>query len=194
MKIYKFFIISVSLLLIGCTQIKKDEINMDSDKNNISTETGTISSELLFYSDEQLTEIADFAGTESELLARYPTTYIRTLPIKYSESGVVNDQYAVRLIYRAETKALSMVFDTSGNKLFTRVYDTSLSKQAFDSLSLGHTLADVRAIDPRGEYLFLYTGRNDFPRVSSHYTTDGFIVSITYDKSNVIEKIDIAPM
>ena len=59
---------------------------------------------------------------------------------------------------------------------------------------IGRHLSDVQTIDPEGEYLFLYTGRNDVPKVSTHYTTDGFVITITYDKNNVIEKIEKTPM
>ena len=32
------------------------------------------------------------------------------------------------------------------------------------------------------------------PWITTHYTTDGFIINITYDQNNVIEDIDIVHM
>ena len=63
-------------------------------------------------------------------------------------------------------------------------------KSDFDKLVKGQSLDEVRAIDPNGEYLFLYTGRNDAPKVSSHYTKDGYLITIEYDVSNVITSIN----
>ncbi len=51
-------------------------------------------------------------------------------------------------------------------------------------------LEEVRAIDPDGEYLFLYTGRNDVPKVSSHYTKDGYLITIEYDESNAVVSVE----
>ena len=57
------------------------------------------------------------------------------------------------------------------------------------SLTKDHSLDEVMQIDPYGEYLFLYTGRNDLPRESFHYTKDGYIVCLEYDLENQICKI-----
>ena len=46
------------------------------------------------------------------------------------------------------------------------------------------------AKDPDGEYLFLYTGRND-QRYSSHYTMDGYLIIIEWSNENTVETIHI---
>ena len=51
------------------------------------------------------------------------------------------------------------------------------------------TLDDIQKIDPNGEFLFLYAGRNDIPKISSHYTKDGYIVIIEYNDNNQIVNI-----
>ncbi len=63
-------------------------------------------------------------------------------------------------------------------------------RSAFVSLEPGTSVASVTELDPLGEYTFLYTGRNDVPRVSHHYTTDGYHVAIWYDEDqNLCEVI-----
>ncbi len=67
---------------------------------------------------------------------------------------------------------------------------TEVLKSDFDNLKTGQSLDDVREIDPDGEYLFLETGRNDTPKVSSHYTKDGYFITVEYDDANVIISIN----
>lgn len=145
------------------------------------------------YTDAELSEISEFSGTKEDILSQYPTDYIQTIPIENIDNASdVQDSYQV--IYRGETKILLYLFDASGNKISSQFYNTQLAKKSFDSLSQGQTLSDVQIIDPNGEYLFLYTGRNDLPRVSSHYTTDGFIIIISYDNNNIITSIYVDTM
>ena len=59
----------------------------------------------------------------------------------------------------------------------------------FESLNSTKTLDDVKKIDPNGEFLFLYTGRNDVPKISTHYTKDGYIILIEYEDNNQIVDI-----
>ena len=95
-----------------------------------------------------------------------------------------------RVSYLGDESVVIFLFDGSGNRLFGSTYSTQLLKSDFDKLVKGQSLDKVRAIDPNGEYLFLYTGRNDTPKVSSHYTKDGYLITIEYDASNVITSIN----
>ena len=188
-----FVVISILFLLTACNQTKKDETNMDINGINEATQTTSDSNEIIVYSDEQLSDIAELADTKDKLLEQYPTAYIRTVSIV--QNDFPNAKPAVEVSYRGKTKVLRLMFDgISGSKISSHFYSTFCSKNEFDTLSIGQPLSDVQTIDPKGEYYFLYTGRNDVPRVSTHYTTDGFIISISYDKNNAIEKIDIVPM
>ena len=183
-------IISVLLFLPGCNQTENDEITT---KPNGETQGALQSGEIFVYSDEQLTEIAGSNAAKDTLLENYPTTYIRAVSI--AQSDLSDAKPAVEVYYRGETKVLQLMFDAiSGDRLSSLFHSTFCSKNEFEPLAIGQSLSDVQAIDPNGEYWFLYTGRNDMPWVSTHYTTDGFIIRVTYDQNNVIEKIDIVPM
>ena len=95
-----------------------------------------------------------------------------------------------RVSYLGHGSIAVFLFDSSGNKIWGNTYSTQLLKSDFDGLVKGQSLDEVKAIDPNGEYLFLYTGRNDTPKVSSHYTKDGYLITIEYDVSNVIISIN----
>ncbi|MBO5175462.1 MAG: hypothetical protein J6B84_10020 [Eubacterium sp.] len=183
-------IICVLLFLPGCNQTENDEITT---KPNEETQGALQSGEVFVYSDEQLTEIAGSNATKDTLLKNYPTPYIRTVSIV--QNDISNATPAVMVYYRGETKVLQLMFDgASGGRPSYHFLSTFCSKNEFEPLTIGQSLSDVQAIDPNGEYWFLYTGRNDMPWISTHYTTDGFIINITYDQNNVIEEIDILPM
>lgn len=198
MKTYQLFaMIGILFLLTGCQQNKKDEINnMPNDNFAVSQTTSNSNSvgETQRYTDAQLSEIADYIGTKDELLSQYPTCSVCTLVMINDECANSSTKEVHRIIYCGETKSLMLTFDDSGNRMTESLHNLTVPKNAFETISVGSLLSEVQAIDPQGEYLFLYTGRNDVPRVSAHYTTDGFVISITYDKNNVIEKIDLVPM
>ena len=95
-----------------------------------------------------------------------------------------------RVSYLGDGNIAVLLFDDSGNRVSGNIYSTPLLKSNFDNLKKGQLLDEVRVIDPGGEYLFLYTGRNDIPRMSSHYTKDGYLITIEYDASDKIRNIN----
>lgn len=121
------------------------------------------------YDKSQLLEIAMFTGTLGELDAQYPIECIR------------KDKNTYRVTYLGHESVSVLVFDDSGNKLFGKTYCTKMFKHDFSDLTEGKSLEEVRELDPNGEYLFLFTGRNDIPKVSYHYSRDGYLISIKYD-------------
>lgn len=130
------------------------------------------------YDESQLLDLVKFNGSIDELNDRYPIECLREN----------NDTY--RVAYLGEESVAVLLFDNDGKKLLGNVYKIQLSKNDFSSLTKGQSLEKVREIDPNGEYLFLYTGRNDIPKVSSHYTKDGYLIAIKYDNSNNILSIN----
>ena len=122
--------------------------------------------------------ISIFNGSLKELNDLYPIECLKKTDGAY------------RVSYLGETSVAVLLFDGSGNKLLGGLYGIQLLKADFDGLVKGQSLDEVRAIDPSGEYLFLYTGRNDAPRVSFHYTKDGYLITIEYDDSNTIIRMD----
>ncbi len=129
------------------------------------------------YSKDELIDITQFNGNMYELNTKFPIECIRNS----------NNNY--RVSYLGDHTVAIITFDNLGNKIAGTVYSMQLSKSDFSSLTNGCSLNDVQKIDPFGEYLFLYTGRNDVPRCSTHYTTDGYLISIMYDDNNIINDI-----
>ena len=129
------------------------------------------------YDDMQLLEIAQFNGSINELSIQFPIECLRCHNGKY------------RVSYLGIEKVAILVFDDSGNKILGNIYNTVKLKSDFGGWIKGQSLEDIQKIDPHGEYLFLYTGRNDTPKMSSHYTKDGYLITIQYDDSGTI--IDI---
>ena len=186
------FIICVALFTVSCANNSDEGITTVADETEVTTQA-TGSDEITTYSDEQLSVIAGLSVTKDKLMEQYPTTYIQTASIVQNDGSAATD--AVQLSYRGETKVLRLVYDSaSGSKILSHFYNVACSKKEFDTLAIGQHLDDVQKIDHEGEYLFLYAGRNDVPKASTHYTTDGFVITITYDNNNLIEKIDTVPM
>lgn len=130
------------------------------------------------YDEPQLSELAKFNGLIDELNAQYPIECLR------------EDNGTYRASYLGDGSIAVLLFDDTGNSLLGKIYRTHLLKSDFDRLVKGQTLEEVKIIDPNGEYLFLYTGRNDTPKISTHYTKDGYLITIEYDVSNIIISIN----
>ncbi len=129
------------------------------------------------YDESQLNDISQFNGDINQLNDIYPIECLRKVGEYYRASYLGN--YSVAII----------IFDNSGKKLKGNIFSIQCLKSDFDELEKGKSLHEVKNIDPKGEYLFLYTGRNDTPRKSSHYTKDGYLITIEYDTSNNILSI-----
>lgn len=126
------------------------------------------------YSDSQLITIVQFEGAIVELNEQFPIECVRKIGNTYRLSYLGNDKIAV------------VVLDSDKNKIYGNIHNMSLLKNDFNDLSVGQSLDSVQKLDPQGEYLFLYTGRNDTPKISTHYTKDGYLISVTYDERNTI--------
>ncbi len=170
----KILISAAALVLLLCscgTEKSGSEIKVSLSKSIFDLAT-------VVYNESQLSEIADFDGSMSELDARYHIECLR-------KSGSV-----YRVSFLGEKNVAVVLFDESENKILGAVHKIRLTRFAYDVFKIGQSLEEVMTADPEGEYLFLYTGRNDAPRVSSHYTADGYLITVEYDASNVIVGID----
>lgn len=166
--------IVIMLLMMTCS--------CEKGENNMKAETSASDKSLIelvsqVYDDTQLMEIANFNGSLNELKTKYPIDCLR------EDNGVY------RASYQGNESIAVLLFDKLGNKITGKVCSTLLSKSDFDKIVKGQSLSDVQLLDPNGEYLFLYTGRDDIPRMSSHYTKDGYLITIEYDASNAIINI-----
>jgi hypothetical protein len=131
------------------------------------------------YTDNLQDDILQYKGTLSELLTQYPTEYVRQL-----ENGY-------RVVYYGDSTIAVVLFDVDGNNPVQKIYKMGHPRSVYDGLKIGQSLSEVHAIDPDGDYWFLVTGRNDFPKYSTHYTADQYVVSIQYDDDNLITQIII---
>lgn len=176
MRLIKIFsvLIIVSLLLCSCTK----------GGNTLTVETSPLDKSLIelspvIYEKSELMEIAEFEGSINELNGSYPIKCIR----------MVNGIY--RVSYLGAEYVAILIFDNFGNKISGNIYNIQHLKSDFNVLEKGESIETVINFDSQGEYLFLYTGRNDLPRRSTHYTQDGYLITIDYSSSNTIMDIRI---
>lgn len=173
-KYYSLISVIVMILVICSCAKGESDLNIEispPDKSLVDLASKT-------YNETELLELTKCNGSLNELNIKYPIECLREDNGMYRVSYLGNESIAIFL------------FDGSGNRFFGSTYFTQLLKSDFDGLVKGQSLNEVRAIDPNGEYLFLYTGRNDTPKISSHYTKDGYLITIEYDVSNSIISIN----
>jgi len=172
---FKNFIIIIFLLCNLCScSYEGNDLNMKlSSENKTLIELSTKA-----YEDDEITSIMSFTGSIQELNKIYPIECIRKIPVGY------------RVSYCGISNFISILFDNSGNKLIGNIYKISNSKSYFNNLIIGNSIEEVKRIDPNGNYVFLYTGRNDIPKQSVHYTSDGYLLTISYDENNLISNIE----
>lgn len=163
----------LAILLSSCTYDKDEKMNIE-----ISPLSSIIELSTKVYDEASLCEISGFEGSIDELDSKYPIECVR-----YGD----NTGQTYRVSYLGENSIVSITYDSAGNRLWWRkIYNTRLSLSDFDAISIGQPLNDVMDLDPSGDYLFLQTGRGDFPRVSTHCTREGYLISFTYDEANRI--------
>lgn len=177
-KIAKIVIAMLLCLLCSCATERDNSIDHSSSKEYcmiVSSEEKTLMDlATTTYSGVELLDIINYNGSMDELDSMYPMECVRSINNGYRVSYVGDDSVA------------TIVFDKSGNKISGKVYTLEHTKNKFDTLTKGHSLDDVKKISPYGEYLFLYTGRNDSPRLSSHFTRDGYLITVEYDEKHQI--------
>lgn len=123
------------------------------------------------YTQEQLNQIEASNYSYQDLDKKYPAQCVRESDNFY------------RVVYTCtdNRKLLILNYDKQGGLLFQKQVMPNVEKKVLASIALGVTVDDVKKIDESGEYLFLYTGSTDTPKVSTHYTIDGFLCQIEYD-------------
>ncbi len=177
MKLIKhYFLTSIIVMLFLLCSCTKGGINLPIEISQPNKTIVDLASKT--YNETELSELAKFNGSLTELNIKYPIECLR------------EDNGMYRVSYLGDESIVILLFDSSGNKVLGSTYNSQLLKSDFDGLVKGQSLDEVRAIDPDGEYLFLYTGRNDTPKISSHYTNDGYLITIEYDVSNIIISIN----
>lgn len=172
-KVFAFVLVGMLLLLCSCSN---EGFDLDMQLSPSNTSLTDLASTI--YNEQQLSALTAFKGSINELNAQYPVECLRKSGNTYRASYLGKDCVAV------------LIFDSQGDRLSGNLHQTQRLKSDFDSLMIGQALEDVQIIDPCGEYTFLYTGRNDLPKASTHYTMDGYLITVEYDESNTIIGID----
>ncbi len=172
------FAVTYIFILSGCD--KKNETNMfnilDESVNIIDVVTETYSDEDMF--DEIDTE----KYTLDELNKLYPVEFIK----KYKRA---DDSYVDNVAYMTSYGYIILYYDESGNYVFGNDIIVEKSLKEFDVLNVGDSIDDVQKFDENGEFLFLYTGI-DAPKISQHYTIDGYMVMIHYNSDYSVTEIE----
>lgn len=167
-----FFLVILLCVLCACS---KEENRVEVTLSQLDSTLVQLGTEI--YSDSQLQRIVQYNRDINKLNERYPIECIRG-----------NDNI-YRVSYLGDSSIAVILFDAVGNKVMGNAYSTLTMKLDFDDLNKGQSLEDVQKIDSKGDYSFLYTGRDDVQKVSTHYTKDGYLISIEYDAANVILRI-----
>ena len=121
------------------------------------------------YSKSQLEEITSFSGSIWALNMKYPITCLRK----------TNNGF--RAAYRGKESVAIVYFNEAGHtKDAGMSFDAKHLKDDFAALSVGQPLSDVQKIDSSERpYLFLKLGTSCYD-YSTHYTQDGYIITIYY--------------
>ena len=136
---------------------------------------------VIIYSYEQLEQIVALDYSKEALQSQYPTTFEYQKGLEYQALYFSDEAVAVIRFYEGEYR--------SG-----KIYGSKNSKDEFACLSVGTSFSEVRALDPDGDYWFLYTGRGDLKKVSYHYTNDWHVVAIAYNETTgCVSEVSIIP-
>ena len=131
------------------------------------------------YSPDEIQNIMNMRVTLPELNEKYPVKCLK----------MHNDAYYA--YYRSDENLLILLYDREGVKKNYRLCFPDVSCDRLTSITSGTSLTEVQSIDPKAHYTFLYAGDINFPKVSTHYTTDGYMVQITYDENLFVREIAV---
>ena len=98
------------------------------------------------------------------------------------------------VVVTGDSKVVLFNFLEDGTLESKDVRDISPASVTFDALSEADPISKVMEIDPKADFGFMYSGRNDVPRHTYHYTTDGYCVEISYDSNNNIIEVVKNPL
>ncbi len=137
----------------------------------------------VYYTDEELDAIYDCAaeeGTASHLNDSYEIDCLR------------RDEEGCHVIYTGQKKVLVLYFDQQG-KWIEQEKKACLIKMLgtaadLKKVKVGSDISVVQKADKNAFYPFLENA--DLPRVSRHYSEDGYVTVIAYDDSNAVVSID----
>lgn len=141
--------------------------NLSDAEENINNLINTI------YSNDELEKILEQTYTLESLKSFYPIECFREYYGGY------------KAVYSSEDKFLVIIFDNLGNKEFSCIYLKSANSEFLDRIDENTSYDDVMKLDKNGNYL----ATSSLPYHTTHYTEDGYFVSIEYDNDLYVKKI-----
>jgi hypothetical protein len=137
----------------------------------------------VIYSEEVFLEIHNNHYSIEQLNNKYPIECLRK----------IEDEGYYSAIYKGNNRFYIFYYYDNGEKFsYSIEAKYSIESQGLlNSIIIGMSLEDVMVIDENGTYTFLYTGDIHAPKISTHYTIDGYIVQIYYDDNECVQKIFI---
>lgn len=166
-----FSLLIIPILLVSCSKGDTMKIQISNKQKSLFSLITTV------YSDVQLEEMSELNMNFEELNEQYPIQCVR------------QDRDDYRIVYRSEDAVLLIYFDQNGEKLVSEKRKLSKIKSDFDNVKEGQSIDEIKQLDDSGDYIFLYTGRIDVKKISSHYTCDGYLIQISYNDDLCVESV-----
>ena len=121
---------------------------------------------------EQIYKLMTDKNDMEKLNKQYPVECLR------------KDGDGYHIIYVGAKKILVLRFDSNAEwqemSKLDSIYYVTKSRGYFDDLAVGDPITKVQTVDPTCFFEFLLEG-SDAPKISDHYTEDGYHTHITYD-------------
>lgn len=170
------FSISINLILIFKVILQCDKKNESIIERNFYVETSRANDNVnklikKIYSDSELEKINLLKLSYLELDNLYPIECVRYIN---------NIEYSVT--YKSENKYLIIKFNKNGEKKYSNIYISSYEKSDFSFINIGESFFNIKEFDDNGYYYFWNSGNTETEYKSWHYTTDGYIIILTYDE------------
>ena len=138
------------------------------------------------YSDEQLDLISQKSFSQKQTMDDLENI----CDVQYVEK----DSPEKLAVVTGDSQVLVIHYDEYGNMQSQKMCAISPSSEEFEALSAEDSVNSVMNIDPQADYGFLFTGRNDAPKLSYHITEDGYCIEVSYDSNNNITDIVKSPL
>ncbi|MBR2615348.1 MAG: hypothetical protein IKC69_01575 [Clostridia bacterium] len=191
MRMLRFFcVLCIGLAMLSCTPSEERALSETSPEPCSTSSALTEEKEpfpepldIPTFSEEELRAIASFEGTLSELETQFPSTYADI--VNCTPFGEMSNIVGFRhYVYYGTGKVLVASYDFQvRTRTSAEFYPLQHPKAYFESLSACSTLEEVRALDPKGEYI--ETGAWYSDSASYHYTTDGYVIAVLYQDGDV---------
>ena len=164
---------------------------VSAEDHNVTTESSAR------YSDSEIEEIEEFTGSFLERIRQYPFSVLRRLtyyyPLFKTALPYTNADYETTVdtyiaTYIGERTIHFILYDYKGMELSSWSQELSPHSIFFERIFIDDDLNTMMNLDPAGDY-FGTSGRTDLPKLSTHYTRDGYIIIVCYDDSYKVNSI-----